>query len=358
MPIKILLMKWLIFCFCLGGNALLLNGCSEDGDKQGSGKSSDAVKVRMAVLFGKEHYLGKKLDWVAGELAKRSKGRFQCEVFQGGVAGGEKESLEDLLLGNIELMAGAGSYFYHYCPELSVLELPLYRWKDREEARKVIKGYWPQFVQIASRKGFYPSGLDSRDYWGVWFKTPVGSLAELENAKFRSVNAELWIEVTKLYGAIPNPMPYGDAYMAFKTGVCDGVVGSVTNAVAANWHEVLKTFVDTRLVLSHSFMVTSKSWLDALPEGLRRIFLQVCEDSEAYNLAEVEKQYEQYREEMKSQGITFIEYQDIDLAALEEATPRFRDQYMKNKGDDVYRFYKEWIGYVEQATGRPQPQVE
>jgi TRAP-type C4-dicarboxylate transport system substrate-binding protein len=207
----------LILSSCLGGGAALFSsGCTEGREATDAGQTPEPVRVRMSVLFSKEHYLGKKLDWVSAELERRSGNRFRCEVFQGGVAGGEKENLEDLLLGNLELMAGAGSYFYHYCPELSVLELPLYKWKDREEARGVIKKYWPQFVQVASQKDFQPVGLDIRNYWGIWYKTPFTSLDDLDRAKFRSVNAELWIEVTKLYGAIPNPMPYGDAYMKNK----------------------------------------------------------------------------------------------------------------------------------------------
>ena len=249
----------------------------------------------MAVLFSKDHYLGKKLDWIAQSLENRSGNRFKCQVFHGGIAGGEKEQLEDLLLGNLELMSGAGSYFYHYCPEANVVELPLYEWQSREEAREVIKGYWPEFIKIAARKGFYPVGLDIRDNWGVWYKKPVTSLDAIKGAKFRSVNAEFWIEITKLYGAIPNPMPYADAYMAFKTGVCDGVVAAVTNATAANWHEVLKCFLDTRLVASESFMLTSKKWLEGLPPDLREIFLDVCLESEDYNLLEIEKQYNEHK---------------------------------------------------------------
>ena len=51
---------------------------------------------------------------------------------------------------------------------------------------------------------------------GVFCKHQIKSLDEIRNAKFRSVNAQLWIELTKLYGAIPEPMPHADAYMAFK----------------------------------------------------------------------------------------------------------------------------------------------
>jgi len=315
---------------------------------------SDRITVRMATLFSKEHHLAKKLEWTAAELEKRSNNRFKCEVFAGSVMGGEKENLEDLLLGSLELMNGAGSYYYRYVPEAAVLELPFYDWVDRNEAHRVIRSYWSHLTTVAEAKGFYPVALDSRDYWGVYYREPINSLDHVRNAKFRAVNADLWIEATKLYGAIPNPMPYADAYMAFKTGVADGTLNSVAGGVAGNWHEVLKCFLDTRLVLSESFTLTSKQWLENLPEDLRKIFLDVCLESEQFNLNEVERQFIANRQKMQEAGVHWVEHSEIDLGDLREQGLAFRENYMRELGPEAYSFYRNWLKHVERETGRMQ----
>jgi TRAP-type C4-dicarboxylate transport system substrate-binding protein len=324
--------------------ALVAGACARD----------DRVQVRMATLFSKEHHLAKKLEWTARELEQRSQGRFRCEVFPGSVMGGEKENLEDLLLGNLELMNGAGSYYYRYVPEAAVIEMPLYGWEDREEAWRVIRAYWPQFVAVAEKKGFHPVALDLRDYWGVFYREPVESLEALEDAQFRSVNADLWIELTRLYGAVPNPIPYADAYMAFKTGVADGTLNSIPGGTAANWHEVLKCYLETRLVLSESFTVTSKQWLEGLPPDLREIFLEVCRESEAFNLRELERQYERSRQQMLEADVHWVSYEDLDLSTLHERARTFRDEFMQELGPEAYEFYLAWLDHVEKETGRPQ----
>ena len=325
------------------------------GFAAGACARGDHVQVRMATLFGKEHHLAKKLEWTARELEQRSGGRFKGEVFPGSVMGGEKENLEDLLLGNLELMNGAGSYYYRYVPEAAVIELPLYEWTDREEAWRVIRAYWPQFVTVAEKKGFHPVSLDIRDYWGIYYREPIDSLEDIRNAQFRSVNAELWIELTKIYDAVPNPIQYADAYMAFKTGVADGTLSSVTGGTAANWHEVLKGYLETRLVLSESFTLTSKQWLEDLPEDLREIFLEVCRDSETFNLEEVERQYERNRQQMLDAGVQWVSYEDLDMSDLQPRALAFRDEYIKKLGPETYDFYVEWLEHVEKATGRTQP---
>ena len=319
-----------------------------------TGDDDGRITVRMATLFGKDHHLAKKLEWMAKELEERSNGRFKCSVFPGGVVGGEKENLEDLLTGSLEVMNGAGSYYYLYVPEASVLELPLYGWQDKAEAHRTIRAYWEKFAEVSARQGFYPIGLDIRDYWGVFYREPITTLEAIRGAKFRSVNAALWIELTKVYGAVPNPIAYADAYLAFKTGVADGSLGSLTGAVAANWHEVLKCFVDTRLVLSESFMLTSKAWLDKLPPDLRELFLRVSEESEEFNIVEVEKQYERNKKSMLEAGVKFVSAREVDLTDLKKKAFAFRDTYMSEKGAEVYGFYKAWLAHVETVTGRSQ----
>ncbi len=323
-------------------------GCTDGGGDN----ASETFTVRMATLFGKEHHLAQKLEWMKTELEKRSGGRFQCKVFPGGTVGGEKENLEDLLSGNLEVMNGAGSYFYHFVPEASVLELPHYRWQSKKQAWETIRAYWPKFAEVSEKKGYTPIGLDIRDYWGVFYKTPVDSLAAVKNAKFRSVNADLWIKLTEVYGAVPNPIPYADAYMAFKTGVAEGSLGSVTGAVAANWHEVLKCFFDTRLVLSESLMLASTSWLKGLPEDLRTLFLEVSRESEEFNFKAVEKQYAANKQEMLDAGVKWIKREDIDMSELDAKVPAWRDEYMQAKGPEVFAFYKDWLSHVEEYAAK------
>ena len=163
------------------------------------------------------------------------------------------------------------------------------------------------------------------------------------------------MELTKLYGAVPNPIPYADAYMAFKTGVADGTLNSVAGATAANWHEVLKGYLETRLVLSESFTLTSKYWLEKLPADLREIFLEVCRDSEAFNLEEVERQYARNRQQMLDAGVHWVRYEDLDLSDLRPRALAFREEFVRKLGPETVAFYADWLDHVEKSTGRPQP---
>jgi len=334
---------WLCFLISFFVIGLLMNTCLV------SFAAEKPIRVRIATIYGEKSQLGEKVNWIAKELEKRSDGRFKCETFCG-TAGGEEENLEDLLAGNIEMATG-GSIFAPYCPEISVLELPFYGWQDREEARNVIRGYLPKFAEVFGKKGFYPVSISIKDFWGVACRKPITSLDDLKGAKFRSVTSDYFIKLTEIYGAVPVPLPYADAYMAFKTGVADGVVTSVTSLVPVNWHEQLKCFLDTRTFLGAVVDFTSKKWFDSLPSDLQQIFLEVGRDAEEFCIANLEKEYIKNKNKMLKAGVVFVQ---LDTTALREKMLAFRDEFMKKQGPEAYKFYKDWLTYVEKATGSPQ----
>jgi TRAP-type C4-dicarboxylate transport system substrate-binding protein len=315
------------------------------------------VQVRLSTHLNEDHFLAQKMTWIANELEKRSKGRFKCKVFYGGEAGGEKEELEDLLLGNLEIMNQAGSYYYLFVPQCNVIELPGCGWKSRKEALKVIRGYWNKLSAVSAEKGFYPVSLDIVEFFVAWNKTPFKTLAEIKGKKERSVNADLWINVTKdIFGGVPVPMPYSEAYLAFKTGVCDGCsAGPFTAGITSNWQEVLKCVMDTRFILSHTFTLTSAKWLKQLSPDLRKIVLQVGKDAETFNLKLAEERTAENIRKLKAAGGVFVPYDEITKAdqeyLLEKALP-FREAYMKGLGKDAYNFYLDFSKYFEKATGR------
>lgn len=312
------------------------------------------IKVRMATSYYENHHFGQKLKWIAAELEKRSKGRFECQLFFAGSAGGEKELLEDLLLGNVELMPGAGGVLYHYVPELNVGELPGYGWENSAEVRAVIRDYLERFQEIAAKKGFMPVGVDATDFTGIMYKKPFTALGDIKGEKFRAVNSEYSVELTKLFGANPVPLPYSDAYMAFKQGLVEGALIAPSIAVQPNWQEVLKAYWDLKIIHATTWTVTSKRFYDNLPGDLQEIFLTTIQEAEVVNLEQAQKVYEKAKAKMVADGVTWYDRKDLDAGNINEKLLQFRDDYMKAKGESVYQFYLEWLEYVEKTTGRKQ----
>ena len=119
------------------------------------------------------------------------------------------------MLGNLELMPGACGVLYLYVPELNVGELPGYGWKNSAEVREIMRGYFPKFQEVAAKKGFMIIGIDATDFTGIMYNKSFNSLADIKGKNIRAVNSEYSVELTKLFGANPVPLPYSDAYMAF-----------------------------------------------------------------------------------------------------------------------------------------------
>lgn len=313
------------------------------------------IRVRMATSYYENHHFGQKMKWIAKELEERSNGRFRCELFFDGSIGGEKELLEGILLGDIDLMPGAGGVLYHYVPELNVGELPGYGWKDSAEVRKVIRGYFPQFQEVAAEKGFMLVGVDATDFTGIMYKEPFDSLSDIKNEKFRAVNSDYSVNLTKLFGAIPVPLAYSEAYIAFQQGLVEGALIAPSIAVQPNWQEVLQAYWDLKIIHATTWTVTSTKFYERLPKDLQEIFIETIQDAEIVNLEEAKKTYEQAKSKMIEDGVTWYDKGDISVDGdIDKKLFGFRDDFMKEKGKDVYDFYTKWLKYIEKTTGRKQ----
>ena len=69
---------------------------------------------------------------------------------------------------------------------------------------------------------------------------------------------------------------------------------------------------------------------------------------------EVKAQFEMNRKKLLDAGVEWVDYEDLDMTELSKKIRTFRDNYMRKQGPEAYKFYQEWLVYVEQKTGRPQ----
>ena len=142
--------------------------------------------------------------------------------------------------------------------------------------------------------------------------------------------------------------------MAFKQGLVEGALIAPTIAVQPSWQEVLKAFWDLKIIHATTYTVTSKRFYDNLPADLQKIFIDTIKDAEVVNLVQANEVYEKAKAKMIADGVTWYEKDDLDSDNINEKLLKFRDDYMKAKGKDVYDFYIKFLKYIEETTGRKQ----
>lgn len=218
-----------------------------------------------------------------GELIKeRTQGRYSVEVYHSAQLGEEKDTIEQVRSGVIELNRISMAPFNGIVKETIVPALP-YLFRSEDHMHKVMDGAIGDQIKAA----FEPSGLVVLAYYDAGARSfynrtkPVNSVADMAGLKFRVIQSDIFVDMVAALGANATPMPYGEVYSSIETGVIDGAENNFPSYDTAKHYEVAKHYsLDEHTILPEVF-VMNKAAFDKLTPEDQEIFRQAGKDSVA-----------------------------------------------------------------------------
>ena len=205
------------------------------------------------------------------ELAEaRTGGKVKVEVYPNSQLYKDKEELEALQLGAVQMLAPSLAKFGPLgAKEFEVFDLP-YIFPSKEVLVKVTTGpVGKQLFQKLESKGI--TGLA---YWDNGFKImsankPIHLPTDMKGLKLRIQSSKVLDSQMRALGALPQVMAFSEVYQALQTGVVDGTENPPSNMYTQKMHEVQKHATLTNHgYLGYAVIVNKKFW-DGLPADVR-----------------------------------------------------------------------------------------
>jgi TRAP-type C4-dicarboxylate transport system substrate-binding protein len=141
-------------------------------------------------------------------LAERSNGRLGVKVYPNGALGQERDMIEQVRLGGLDMMRINSAGLNNFVPETIVPVLP-YIFRSREHMHAVVDGpIGDEILGAMERQGmvglaFYDNGMRS-----IYTATrPIRTLGDVKGLKIRVQQSDLFVAVMQALGANPTPMP-------------------------------------------------------------------------------------------------------------------------------------------------------
>jgi tripartite ATP-independent transporter DctP family solute receptor len=213
-------------------------------------------------------------------IAEHTGGKDTIKVFGQSALGSEKDTVEQVKLGALDMVRVNVAAFNNIVPETIVPALP-FLFKSKEHMRKTLDGpvgdeilaaLEPQgFVGLA----FYDSG--SRSFYTT--EKPIKTVADMKGLKLRVQQSDLWVMLIELLGGNPTPLPYAEVYTALKTGVVDGAENNWPSYESSHHYEVAKYYSLTEHSMSPEILVFSKAVWDTLPKEEQDIIREAAKES-------------------------------------------------------------------------------
>jgi C4-dicarboxylate-binding protein DctP len=263
------------------------------------------------------------------ELAEKyTNGKVKVEIYPNSTLYKDKEELEALQLGAVQMLAPSNSKFGPIgIREFEVFDLP-YILPDLNTLRKVTDGpLGARLLKLLDAKGM--TGLA---YWDNGFKQMSANRkliapADYKGLKFRIQSSKVIEAQFRALGAIPQVMAFSEVYQALQTGVVDGQENTWSNIYTQKMHEVQKYATVTNHGYIGYVVVVNKKFWDGLAPDIRDELSKAMKEATEFGNSQSAKENDEALEAIKKSGKTEIITltHDQDEAMRKAMMPVYKD---------------------------------
>ena len=298
-----------------------------------SGMASAQATLRMGYALApapNSHY-GVGATTLAEEIARRTQGRFKIEQYPNSQLGGEREMIESVQLGTLDLVVTSSGPVPGFVPETGIVDIP-FLFRDPAHARAVLDG--PIGQELLAK---FPAKNLIALAWGEQGfrhltnnKRPVGAPEDMKGLKLRTMENPVHITAFRTLGAAPTPMAWPEVITGLQQGTIDGQENPISVITSAKLAQVQKYLTLTRHVYSPAvFMLSPKVW-NGLSEADKQSFREAAKLAAASMRKFVDDLEKKGVDDLKAQGMQVV--MAIDTAKFQSVlAPAYAD-YAKRYG--------------------------
>ncbi len=292
--------------------------------------------IKLAHHLSLQSEQHKAAEHFAELVQKYTGGALTVRVLPAAQAGGQREAIESVSLGALEMAYGESGLYANTVPRFGVIALP-YMYRDIKHWEAVVEG--PIGAGLAGEL-LSTSGLRIMNWMvGGYRDTYLRNKAirkpeDFAGVKIRLPEAPVFVRTFRALGAIPTPIPAPEMYSALQTGVVDAMEGSAETAYTFKIFEVTKNMSRTRHILLDGSFVMNGKFYDSLPK----------DQQAALDRASKEVALEQRRVHFESEAgwVTKLkasgklEVNDVDLAAFANKLGPLHNEFaVASKATDI-----------------------
>jgi len=288
--------------------------------------AAQAVEFRSADVHNADDYpTVAAVKYMSELLDKRSNGKYHIKVFNKGALGSEKETIDQVKIGALELTRVNISPMNSVCAKTQVPTMP-FLFRSVEHMRKVLDGpVGEEILKDCESHGFvglafYDSGARS-----IYGKKAVKTLADAKGMKIRVQQSDLWVALVGAMGANPTPMPIGEVYTGLKTGLIDAAENNYPTYESSRAFEVAKYYTKTEHSMAPEMLLFSKRAWDKLSPEEQGWIRQAAKESVPYMRKQWEEREIKSLATVKAGGAEIIE---IDKAPFQAAMKPVYDKFI------------------------------
>jgi C4-dicarboxylate-binding protein DctP len=273
----------------------------------GNAYAQSPIVIKFSHVVAKDTPKGKAAEKFKELAEVATKGRVKIEVYANSTLYKDKEELEALQLGAVQMLAPSMAKFGPLgVKEFELFDLP-YLFTDQQSLERVTNGP----VGRDMLKRLETKGLIGLSFWDNGFKImssnrPMHVSTDLKGLKLRIQASKVLDEQMRVLGANPQVMAFSEVYQALQTGVVDGLENVPSNLYTQKMHEVQKHMTVTNHgYIGYAVVVNKKFW-EKLPADVRSQLDGAMKEATEYANKIAQQENEAALESIRKSGKTTV----------------------------------------------------
>ncbi|MGE6754603.1 DctP family TRAP transporter solute-binding subunit [Rossellomorea sp. NPDC071047] len=315
---------------------LFISACGRPSGSSSEG-NEDTYTIRIAHLVPEEQSSHVAAETFKEKLEKESDGRIKVELYPNGqLYGSDREAIEAVQLGNIEMTIPAVAPLASFNEKFLVFDLP-FLFNSNEAAYRALDGELGQELM---------ADLEKNDLKGLVFgengfrhmsnnNGPIENPDQLKGLKFRTLENPLHTDTFKAFGANASPFAFGELYTALQQGTYDAMECPVSLYYTNKFYEVQDYLSLTGHVYAATALLMNNDFYNELPEDLQKLITEASEEYRDEQRGLAQKQDVEFLNKLKENGMQVNDLTDEQRDAFREAASSVYDQYVPKIGEDL-----------------------
>ncbi len=303
---------------------------------------AEAIKLKLGHVASTDEPYHKAAEKFAELVNKNTGGAVQVELFPNSLLGGQRELLEGLQLGSVDITLTTAAVLSSFLPKTQVLELP-FMFRDRDHVYKVVDGPLAKDI-YAGDEG---KKLKIIDTWENGFRNitndvrPVATPDDMKGIKIRVMENKMYINMFKALGANPTPMARGELFTGLQTKVVDAQENPLGQIYTSRFYEVQKYLTLSSHTYSPEVVVFSLASWKKIPTSHQDAILKASAEARKYNRELSASMDKVYVDKVKEKGMKVTVLNAQQVAAFQEKMMPVWDSFADKIGKDLIQKIKD-----------------
>ncbi|TRD22010.1 TRAP transporter substrate-binding protein [Palleronia caenipelagi] len=288
--------------------------------------------IRVASVTGPTHHHNVSLRWFADQIAAADVG-LKIEVLDGAQLGGERDYIEGMMLGSIQMAQVSTAPLSGFIPQFDLFSLP-YLIRDTDHFKNVVNGpVGEEFSALAEERGIKILAWFDNGYRNVFNKVrPINTPDDLDGLKIRVMESPLMVNTVNAMGGSATPMSYSELYTALEQGVLDGGENAAGNVLNDKFYEVSGYYSLTQHFRPPGVVAISMATWNGLDEAQQAAITEQAAALQEYEIELTGQVGAEALEELKAKG---MEINEADVASFRDRMGPVYEDFKEKNGAEL-----------------------